>query len=63
LFECNETLTGEFFFVFLFLVCSVLRCYVAAVCIYADSAVGHWLLSSARKKIKDEIELLLLFDS
>jgi hypothetical protein len=37
-------------FVFLFFVLFVLCCSVAGViCIRADSVIGHWLLSSARK--------------
>jgi hypothetical protein len=31
-----------------FFICFVLCCLIAAVCIRADSVIGHWLLSSAR---------------
>jgi hypothetical protein len=31
------------------LCCSFVMCCLIAVCIRADSVLGHWLLSSARK--------------
>jgi hypothetical protein len=42
----------------LFLVCFVMCCHIAVVCIRDNSVVGPWLLSLARNKYK--IELLLL---
>jgi hypothetical protein len=44
-----KSLSSSIFYVLLFFVCFV-QCYLSAVvCIHADSVIGHWLLSSARK--------------
>jgi hypothetical protein len=49
------------YFSFYFSICFVIVLSLLLLCIHAESIIGYWLLSSARKKIKNSIIIITIF--